>query len=288
MTTDYTLLPPNTTPLERAFERAMRPGADVGAGVALVRTAKEVLPDGWPMFLVWEYGLEELLPYLPDARVVLTTGLQWQRIKGTPASVRMALAWLGMAATMEQETPTGRHWFEYQVDPGRLPTRAELENLVGLARLSAPVGTRLSRVFHGYDLRRAIYDETAWSDGTLYSDHSGTFDPALGVDVSFGLTIATAAALGAVLTATGLTLITTTVAPYDDRARWDFATWGGGPPVRNYDAAISHDHQLAGAAQSPQAQPAVGVVTRDLEAEEYGWGEATWGARTWAEPASIL
>lgn len=266
----------------------MRPGAGVTDGVALIRTAKEVLPDGWPMFLVWEYGLEELLPYLPDPRVVLTTGLQWQRIKGTPASLRIALAWLGLTAVVEQETPTGRHWFEYQVDPGRQPTRAELENLVGLARLSAPVGTRLSRVFHGYDLRRAIYDYTAWSDGSLYSDHSGVYDPALDVDLSFGLTVPSMAALGDVLTATALTLITTTVAPYDDRARWDFASWGDGPPVRNYDAAISHDHVITGSAQSEQAQPAVGVVTRDLEAEEYGWGEATWGARTWTEPASIL
>ena len=119
MTTDYTLLPPNSTELERAMERAMRPSPDVLDGVALVRTAKDVLPDGWPIFLVWEYGLEELLPYLPDQRVILTTGLQWQRIKGTPASVLMALEWLAMQATVEEETPTSRHWYEFQVDPGR-------------------------------------------------------------------------------------------------------------------------------------------------------------------------
>ena len=286
MTTDYTLLPPNATRFELAFERAMRPG--VGGSVDLVRTGKEVLPDGWPMFLVWEYGLEELLPYLPDPRVVLTTGLQWQRIKGTPASLRMALAWLGLAALVEEETPTGMHWYEYQIDPGKLPSREELENLVGLARLSAPVGTRLSRVFHGYDLRRAIYDESAWSDGTLYSDHSGVFDPGLGVDLSFGVTVKTLDELGDVLTATALSRIHTATTFYNDRPRWDFVSWGDGPAVRNHDAAISRDHALFGSAASPEGQPQVGVVTRNFDTDEYGWGESSWGPRTWTEPASSV
>lgn len=269
------------------MERAMRPNDGLRDGVALVRTAKEVLPDGWPMFLVWEYGLEELLPYLPDPRVVLVTGLQWQRIKGTPASLRMALAWLGLdAAVVEQEVPTGRHWFEYQIDPGTIPSRAQLVNIVGLARLSAPVGTRLSRLYHGYDLRRAVYDETAWSDGSLYSDHSGIYDPVLGVDLSFGRTLRLVAELGTPVSAGFRTLTHTRTTRYLDRQLWDFVSWGDGPPLRNYPAAVTTTQALAGSAASTEAQPPARAVTRTMELDEYGWGEASWGARTWTEPAS--
>lgn len=266
----------------------MRPGTDVLDGVVLVRTAKEVLPDGWPMFLVWEYGLEELLPYLPDPRVVLTTGLQWQRIKGTPGSLVMALAWLDIEAAIEQETATGRHWFEYQIDPGRVPAAAELVNLVGLARLSAPVGTRLSRVFHGYDRRRAIYDETGWSDGSLWSDHSGVYNPDLDVDLSFGHTFPATAALGNVGATQGLLLEFAATAKYIDRARYDFVSWGDGPPVRNYAFALTREIARRCDASSSQTQAEAGFEAETRDHYEFSWSDGGWDDRTWGEPRTVL
>jgi hypothetical protein len=225
----------------------MRPGPDVLAGVGLVRTAKETVPDGWPFFIVWEYGLEELLPYLGDPRDILEQGLQWQRIKGTPASIRMAHGWLQLTSTVEEETPTGRHWFEYQIDPGKVPSRSELVNLVGLARLSAPVGTRLSRVFHGYDLRRSIWDETAWSDGSLYSDHSGVYDPELGTDLSFGrTTISLYDLTGNIQSFAQPSTSTGSHARYNDRALWDHDIYDDEAPVRNYLSAINELNTVVG------------------------------------------
>ena len=99
----------------------MRPGADVQAAVDLIRTAKESPPDDWLDWLIWEYGLEVLLPYLDDPRVVLDKGLQWQRIRGTPDSLSMAFDWLGLGDTViEEEVTGGAHWFGYMLDPGRL------------------------------------------------------------------------------------------------------------------------------------------------------------------------
>lgn len=269
------------------MERAMRSGADVLAGVSLVATAKEVLPDGWPMFLVWEYGLEELLPYLPDPRVIIVTGLQWQRLQGTPASLRMALEWLGLNAVIEQEVPTGAHWFEYQIDPGKVPTREEMRNIVGLARLSAPVGTRLSRLFHGYDYRRAIYDYARWDDGSLYDANSGIYDPDLDVDLSFGREYITWTGIGDLATACSPLIEYTSFTPYDDRLLWDYASWDGGTGALNFSPAADIEAALYGIANIPEWQAPVDVVTRSRELEEYGWGEPTWGDRTWTEPAIL-
>lgn len=201
----------------------MRPGDDVLAGIEQIRTAKESPPDDWLMWLIWEYGLEELLPYLPDPRVALVSGLQWQRIRGTPASITMALSWLGLAAVIEETDPLRVHWYEYMLDPGTVPSRPELRNLVGLAKLSAPVGTRLARVFHGYDCRRAVWDACAWSDGSLYSDDSGVYDPELDTDLSFGRRMTSFVELGDVGTGTAHSSERATHARYEDRAFWDFS-----------------------------------------------------------------
>lgn len=224
----------------------MRPGDDVVAGVGLVRTAKENPPDDWLYWLVWEYGLEELLPYLSDPRTVLTDGLQWQRIRGTPGSLVMAHGWLGLSSSVSEEPGDTRHWFEYQIDPGAIPDPVPLAKLVGLSRLSAPVGTRLSRVFHGYDMRRARFDECAWSDGSIYSDHSGVWDPVLGVDLSFGRTHTAAAELGAVVVGVTHARIHTALAPYNDAPAWDASRYCDEAPTRNYPAQLDELIQTSG------------------------------------------
>ena len=269
------------------MEIAMRPAADAQAGVRLVATAKEVLPDGWPMFLVWEYGLEELLPYLPDPRVIIVTGLQWQRLQGTPASLRMALEWLGLDASIEQEDPLSTHWFEYQIDPGKVPSRPEMQNIVGLAKLSAPVGTRLSRLFHGYDRRRAVYDFSRWDDGSLYDSNSGIYDPDLDVHLSFGRDVVTYTSIGELVPVLGVLIEHISFTPFDDRLLWDFARYDSGTGSYNFDPAVVIEAASATAADIQVEQPDMPSVTRPRMLEEYGWGEPTWGARTWAEPAQL-
>lgn len=302
MTTD-SLLPSNSTPLERALEHAMRPDADVLAGVAAVRTAKEDAPDDWLPWLIWEYSLDELLPYINDQRFVLENGLQWQKIRGTPASVNMAFGWIGLLTAIEQEDPDSAHWFEFQLwpraDEGKMtdedgspllyedgspiayetnpcfvPDRTQLANMVGLARLSSPIGTRLSRLHNCYDLRHGRYDEFSYDDGSLYDADSGVWDEDLGVKLSFGRT--------------------TALYSYNDD--WmpestivvtrQGAGYGIGRSLLIADGgSISNGDVLANGTriEVPQFSP---VITHlDALTEGYGWGETVWEDRDWSTPA---
>lgn len=303
MTTN-TLLPPNATPQELALEQAMRPGEDVLAGIELIRSAKENPPDDWLYWLVWEYGLEELLPYLPDPRIALERGLQWQRIRGTPASVRLALSWLDLEATIEETDPLRVHWYEYQLNPGKVPSRAELENLVGLARLSAPVGTRLARVFYGYDYRRGVYDYSRWSDGSLYSDDSGIYDPDLDVDLSFGRTFTSSSELGDVVVTSSHTSISALQVRYEDRAFYDFSEYddliirnelfsvnherwlfgqGVGRNIRVLDGSWRLDGSVLLAGETVAELPQFPATHTSFTEPEgiIGWGSQSWGNVNW-------
>lgn len=179
-----TLLPPNATATERALEEALRPGADVVDAIDRIRTAKESPPDDWLLWLVWEYGLEGLLPYLNSPRDAVEKGVLWQSIRGTPESLRLALSWINVDAEIIEGGAGRANWFNYQINPGRVPTDEEIAKIVGLANLSAPVGTRLSRLTYGYDRGPFILDRSKWGD--ILSGASGYYDPDLGTWLSFG------------------------------------------------------------------------------------------------------
>jgi len=136
-------------------------------------------------WLIWEYGLGELLPYLPEPRRAIAEGIRWQRLRGTPAALTTALSWIGATATVEQETP-GIHFAEFQFDPGLvLDSDTAIANLIAIARLSAPARSRLSRIYHGYDLRRLVLDDSRLGEALL-SDHSGVFWTDGQTKLSFG------------------------------------------------------------------------------------------------------
>lgn len=239
------LLPSSASAPERALEMAMRVQPAVHDGVDGILTFKETPPDSVVLWLVWEYGLEALLPYLADGREAIAKGLPWSRIKGTPASVIEALSWLGLDAAVEEEEADSAHWPEYMIDPGEVPgPGARLPDAVALAGLSAPVGTILSRLYHGYDVRRFKLDGSAWGD--LLSDYSGVTDDDMGVVLSFGRTTDSHATLGDdPLPGTALNRGHVTRHIYEDRVVWDFGRFGD-VPVLNYGMMHSHLVQVRG------------------------------------------
>lgn len=247
MADTMTLLPPNATAQERAVEQAMLLAGQVHAGVDGILSFKEAPPEAVLPWLVWEYGLEELLPFLPTARDVIEQGRPWERIKGTPEAVRLALSWLNYGApSIEEETPAGAHWFEFMVDPGGVPDRYEyLQDVADLARLSAPVGTILSRIFHGYDVRRFMLDGSQFGD--LLSDYSGVRDQDMGLVLSFGRSTPSAAFLDDGAAATDITLARThfTNHKYQDRLIWDFGRFGD-VPIKNHPIMHAHLFQIDG------------------------------------------
>lgn len=173
MTSDH-LLPPNATALERSLSLSTDLLTRLGGETESLKGFKTDPADSLLPWLIWEYGLGELLPYLPDPRQAMAEGIRWQRLRGTPAALTTALSWIGATATVEQETP-GIHFAEFQFDPGQvLDDDGAIANLIAIARLSAPARSRLSRIYHGWDLRRLVLDESRLGEALL-SDHSGVF-----------------------------------------------------------------------------------------------------------------
>ena len=184
MTPDH-LLPPNATALERSLSISTDLLTRLAGDAEALAGFKTDPADSLLPWLIWEYGLGELLPYLPEPRRAIAEGLRWQRLRGTPAALTTALSWIGAHPQVEQETP-GIHFAEFQFDPGLvLDNDDAIANLIAIARLSAPARSRLSRIHHGWDLRRVVLDESRLGDALL-SDHSGVLWQDGQTKLSFG------------------------------------------------------------------------------------------------------
>jgi hypothetical protein len=171
MTQEY-LLPSNASALERSLSLTLDPAARLVPATDALRSFKTMPGDALLPWLIWEYGLGEVLPYLPEPRRAIAEGILWQRLRGTPAALTTALVWIGATATVEQE-PHGVHFAEFQLDPGKvLDSDRSIADLIAIARLSAPARSRLSRIYHGCDLRRFVLDDSLLGEALL-SDHSG-------------------------------------------------------------------------------------------------------------------
>lgn len=174
----YDLLPPNATTLERDFSRSTSSLERVGPAVPVIRTAKRVsIPDSVVPWLIYEYGLNELLPYLGNnPRRALAEGVPWQRVRGTPQALKIALGWINIAALVEESEAGTLRWAEFQLALDQPPNDLGItENLIGISRLSAPVRSQLFRVYSGYDHRRFLLNDHALSGGSWLSDHTGVY-----------------------------------------------------------------------------------------------------------------
>ena len=209
------LLPPNATSLERALSLAIDPGPQVDAVIAALPGLKIVNPPpSFLPFLVYEYGLGELTPYLPNLYQLIDDGVRWQRVRGTPAAVAKGLGWLGYAATIEEPPPRRIRWTNFELALDRVrDADTDLIRIEGIAQLSVPVRSVFWRGYHGYDIRALEGGRTRWS-GALWSSYSGTRLAPGTVKWSFGrrievdhaLTDAELAALGVYLPPAGAQL----------------------------------------------------------------------------------
>ena len=238
MTADH-LLPANATPLEQALSLATDPLTRLALPADAIRQFKTDPSDPLLPWLVWEYGLGELLPYLPEPRQAIAEGIRWQRLRGTPAALTTALAWIGATATIEQEPP-GVHFAEFQLDPGQvLDSDTAIANLIAIARLSAPARSRLSRIYHGYDLRRVVLDESRLGEALL-SDHSGVLWTDGKTKLSFGRGVAQTALASGQAVAPNREAVRFAVARLIDRTLLDFS--GLGDPGHTPNEEILHSH----------------------------------------------
>ena len=184
----YDLLPPNATTLERDLSRSTSSLERTGAAPPIVRTAKRIgIPDGVVPWLIYEYGLGELLDFIPDQRQAIADGVPWQRIRGTPQSLIDALDWIGLQGQIDESESGTIRWAEYQIGlPAPVQGLDVIRQIMAVAVLSQPQRSRLQRVFSLYDYRRFVLDDSLLSEGSPLSDHTGTRPIAGGPQISFG------------------------------------------------------------------------------------------------------
>lgn len=245
-----TLLPENSSALEIALADAGDFRPEVVSAVDSLPGFKFDPPDGFIPFLIWEYGLGEILPFLDDPRQAIQEGILWQRLRGTEAGLRLALSWIGMQGVATEQEGIGEHYAEFQMDSGGVPkSPKDFEALLQLTNLSIPLRSRLSRIYHGYDLRRYILDDTVLGKGLL-SDYSGVRLPGFPV-LSFGRERSTHTLFPEQNINRVLTRAFSTEARYEDRLLLDFFSLGD-IPVKNLKAGHAHLFTLSWGELTPE------------------------------------
>ncbi|QDH18347.1 phage tail protein [Wolbachia endosymbiont of Carposina sasakii] len=175
------LLPPNATKQEKALVNAI----DYKVDPSCIRGFKFSLKEETLPWLVEEYGLGEILRWIRDKRKAVVEGVKFQRLRGTPASLKIALKWANIEDIKIIEEPPGKHFFELQVGIKEAPNDFFVDAVVELAKLSLPARSRLMRIFNDhYNVDRFILDESLF--GSLLSDYSGIKVKKNGPVLSFG------------------------------------------------------------------------------------------------------
>lgn len=141
-------LPPNETPLEYALAHAMAMPDDL---VNLPQTIEERLEnphDSELPFLIWEWGLQPVLPYLKEPRKALAQGRRWQKRRGTIGAGHTARSWIDVHADHEQNELK-----RFQLHLNNLPSDNRPHEVIALSNLSKSLRNRLVRLTHDLDGR---------------------------------------------------------------------------------------------------------------------------------------
>jgi len=174
LTAHVEVLPGNATDFELALAAVLDPHARLADAVEAIRAADQAPPVPFLPFRVWELGLGELTPYVPNVFALIAEGVRWQRVRGTRAAIDRALTWVGYTGALEWQPTRRRWWNGVQLALGRIRDAEEpdLDRIEGLTGLSLPFRSDFLRGFRGYDVRAA---ETGWTrtSACMLSDWSG-------------------------------------------------------------------------------------------------------------------
>ena len=173
-----TLLPPQSTPLERALDQTF-PQWDALADAFTVPSVGE--PEQFAPWLAAEYELAQFAPYFPTTAELIEQGLQWLFTRGTAASVVRALGWVGFAGSKVDEDGAYLH-----INLGRPATAEEMARVAHVVRASLPAHVHFYRVFNPLnDVRRIVLDRAPGMDTGMLDGDSGVMGPD-GVKLSVG------------------------------------------------------------------------------------------------------
>lgn len=225
MTTRRTILPPASTPLERAVDESLPSGWE-----ALADAVEPASTAAHPGFLPWiaqQWQVGQFDRYFADTPALLAQGLPWLRERGSAAAVRRALAWIGYTSVVLEEDGARLH-----INPGREVTNADLARMAHVVRASIPLHVSFYRVFYRYDLRLLRWDNRPTWDAALWDNYSGTpvdvgdgGPPIIGSQGRFTASIAQAPQLVPVRVASHVHYASRMRRP--DSMRWDVWRWDG-------------------------------------------------------------
>ncbi|GAA4666982.1 phage tail protein [Bartonella pachyuromydis] len=211
------LLPPNSSLFERCFAEAMALDPHVKTALEEIPRAKFITrPPSWLPFLIDEYGLQELTPYVPNLYDLLDQGLEWQRIRGSVAAVDMGLQWLGLSVHFTPAWPERAWWNSFQLEFNHLPERGNLEAIEAIVDLSKSLRSDFRRGVTGYDVE-AMEANMSRLDDSMLDFESGVRLTAGETLFSFGRTTE----INHVLTKEEGTLIGNWIDDFDEELSWE-------------------------------------------------------------------
>eukprot|EP00903_Cladosiphon_okamuranus_P001615 g1613.t1 len=179
--------PNNATPAERAMDLALAPEERLLPSINSILTLKHITrPSGILPFLVFEFGLESLRPYVPNLYDLIDAGRQWARYRGTHKAVHDGLGFIGYAGDIVDPPERRIAWADFQVALDRLrDTEEDLIPIDGIVGLSSPVRSKLRRVYYGHDIPAAESGFTRQGN-CIWGDDSGVRIDGSDVKWSFG------------------------------------------------------------------------------------------------------
>lgn len=182
-----TLLPGNATPIEKALDQAGDPEPKILPALSAITGWKHSLqPSDLRPFLVHEYGLGILKPFVSTNAGILALRRPWCEVRGTHEAVFQGLSVTGYAGTLVDPPARRFAWAEFQINLDRVrDTPADLGRISGMVDLSIPERSTFRRGVHGYDISAAEGSRTKLSRSTLSSD-SGVRIGGKGPKWSFG------------------------------------------------------------------------------------------------------
>lgn len=161
------ILPPQSTALERAVDETM-PQWDSLAGA--FTPPSQGTPQAFTPWLAAEWQLGRFSPYFPSVDALVEAGLPWLFERGSAASVKRALAWIGFPDVQIEEDDAFLH-----INLGRVATADEIADIANVVRASVPAHVYFYRVFWGEDARPIRLDAGPALDVGQLDDDSGVW-----------------------------------------------------------------------------------------------------------------
>lgn len=171
------LLPPASTPLERALSQTLSWWPALESAIDAIATIKTARPTAFTPWLAAEWWLSDFARYFDTPAALIESGLPWLQLRGTAAAVKLALAWIGLTGIALEEDGARLH-----IDPARITRIDELAAIRHLIEASLPAHVLFYRLFHDYDLRALRLDRSRLDDALLDDDSGADID---GIKISY-------------------------------------------------------------------------------------------------------